>query len=669
MLIDILQTIKAHPESTDFRPLGRLLKRLRPTEKSHPKAAQAHLDSLIAVLSEQPELRVAFCLYLNSLLSSNQHLHLYTDTGILNNETLAAGIGRRFTERVLPRVSDDKYLDDAFARLIRRGKDTDWIETIPDASWAQLFEIVLSHPGTEQCREHTQMEQLNALRVLSHRVSAMGIESELVRHNPAVQAFESPFLALSTETDHFVRSRRERLHGLSSESIDHRQIEVLMSQCSDVLRKVRRLSAHRGVSVSLTYLMVRLEQCLERMHMLLDLLNDEARADHPLRLARFFKDMCRAERTDRSSRELISRHTHLLARNITEHAGETGGHYVTTTVAGYFGMFRSASRAGLIVAFMSLLKILAGRLALAPLGQALIYSMNYSFGFMLIHVLEGTIATKQPAMTASRIAASIEDSHDKRAERHLDKLAQLCIDIFRSQLVAILGNVCIAFPVALAIGMAWQWGNGEAPAGTVKAAKLLADLDPLHSLAIFHAAIAGVCLFLSGIISGYYDNAAIYGRIPERVAATKLILRMSPRWRERITNYLQHNLGALAGNFYFGIMLGSMSTLGFIFGLPLDIRHISFATANFAYALVGLHFALDWHVYVLSILGIAAIGITNLGVSFALALMLALKSRGVRFRLWIPLLKLILRRFISTPGEFFWPRRAVAASVPPEEHN
>lgn len=659
MLIDILQTIQSNPDSNDFRPLGRLLKRLRPREKAHPQAATAHLESLITLLEEMPELCISLLQYLNHLLSTRQHIHLYTDTGILDSETLGAGISRRLSERLLPRVSDDNYLDDAFARLIRRGRDSYWIEAIDDACWARLFSLLLNQPVANPCRAHCQLEQLKALRVLAHRVSAMGIESELVRHYPAVEAFESPFLALSSETDRFVRHQRERLQGLREDSIDHLQIAVLMDQCAEVLRKIKRQSARHGVSVSLTYLMVRLEQSLSRMHDLLELLDDSASADLPLLMARFLKEMCRAENADRSARQLFSRHTHLLARNITEHAGETGGHYVTTTIAGYFDMLRSASKAGVIVAFMALFKTLAGRLSLAPLGQAFLYSMNYSFGFMFIHILQGTIATKQPAMTASRIAASIEDAHDGKAERHLGNLAQLCIDIFRSQLVAITGNVAVAFPVAIAVGMCWQLLNGTPPANVSKSMHMLSDLDPLHSLAIFHAAIAGVCLFLSGIISGYYDNSAIYRRIPERVAATRLLQRLSPRWRERIRQYLQHNLGALAGNFYFGIMLGSMSTLGFILGLPLDIRHISFATANFAYAIVGLNFAPDWHVYLVSIIGIAAIGITNLAVSFGLALMLALKSRGVRFRLWIPLLKIIVQRLLTSPHDFFWPPKVV----------
>lgn len=662
MLIDILEDIAAHPGSSEFRPLGRLLKRLRPVDANRPEESAIHIEALVNLLSNRPELLAGLQGYLDSLLLTRRHLHLYADTGILGNEGLGAGIWRRINERLLPPVPDDEYLDDAFSRLIRRGRDADWIESVPDECWAQLFQLLLAGERSDEVRQHGRLQQLDALRVLAHRVSAMGLEPELVRNYPAVEDFESPFLALSNETERFVRHQREQLQGLRTDGIDHLQMQVLMDQCHEVLRKVRRQAGHQGVSVSLTYLLVRLEQSLQRMTLMLDFIAGDAGLQ-PLLLARFLKLMSRAERQSRSIRALFSRNTELLARNITEHASETGDHYVTTTHTGFFSMWRSAGKAGFIVAFMALIKILSARLALAPIAQAAIYSVNYSLGFMLIHVLHGTIATKQPAMTASHIAASIEDVPDRKAERQLGKLARLCVDVFRSQLVAIFGNVGIAFPVALLIGLIWQWGNGNGPASAAKSLHLLHDLSPVDSLALFHAAIAGFFLFLSGIISGYYDNQAIYSRIPERVAALRLLQRLPAARRAGIATYLRHNLGALAGNFYFGIMLGSMGTIGEILGLPLDIRHIAFATANFAYALVGLDFQVSWHVVAISIAGIAAIGLINLGVSFSLALMLALKSRGVQFRLWLPLLRLILQHLRQRPRDFFWPPRPMSADA------
>jgi site-specific recombinase len=64
--------------------------------------------------------------------------------------------------------------------------------------------------------------------------------------------------------------------------------------------------------------------------------------------------------------------------------------------------------------------------------------MNYSLGFMLVHVLHFTIATKQPAMTAARIAATLHES-DQKGSRHrqadVDSMADLVNKVFRTQVV------------------------------------------------------------------------------------------------------------------------------------------------------------------------------------------------------------------------------------------
>ena len=60
-------------------------------------------------------------------------------------------------------------------------------------------------------------------------------------------------------------------------------------------------------------------------------------------------------------------------------------------------------------------------------------------------------------------------------------------------------------------------------------------------------------------------------------------------------------------------------------------------------------------------LGIALIGLTNLAVSFALALRTALGARGIRFEHWGTLLRAIWRRFRSEPRSFLLPPRVVAS--------
>jgi site-specific recombinase len=165
---------------------------------------------------------------------------------------------------------------------------------------------------------------------------------------------------------------------------------------------------------------------------------------------------------------------------------------------------------------------------------------------------------------------------------------------------------------------------------------------------------------LSGLISGYYDNKASYSKIPERLMQLTGMQRLfgAARW-QRMTDYIGNNLGALAGNFFFGIMLGSIGQIGFFLGLPIDIRHVTFSSANFAFALVGLDHQLTWQVWAISLAGIALIGIVNLGVSFSLALFVAMRSRNVSFGKSRALLALLWMRFRQHQRDFFVPPKEV----------
>ena len=229
--------------------------------------------------------------------------------------------------------------------------------------------------------------------------------------------------------------------------------------------------------------------------------------------------------------------------------------------------------------------------------------------------------------------------------------------VCRSQLAAIAGNVMLALPVAVAIGFWLGQLEGQPVIAMDKGAHLLDGLDPL-SWALPHAAVAGFYLFLSGLITGYFDNQAAYGDIGMRIARLRWLCSILGKARAlRVGNYIQEHLGGIMGNFLFGCMLGSTGVLGTILGLPLDIRHIAFSSANLGYAFVGFDYSLPVKAVLWALLGIALIGLTNLAVSFALALRTALGARGIEFEHWGALLEAIWQRFRQAPRSFLLPPR------------
>jgi site-specific recombinase len=299
-----------------------------------------------------------------------------------------------------------------------------------------------------------------------------------------------------------------------------------------------------------------------------------------------------------------------------------------------------------------MIKILLSYLKAAPLVEAFLFSLNYSFGFMLVHVLHWTIATKQPAMTAQRIAAGLHSTAGRGID--LDRMAELVNKVFRTQIIAVLGNLATVIPTAWLLAMLYAYVTGHHLVSPQKALHMIEDSDPVHSLALLHAAIAGVWLFVSGLVSGYYDNKALYTRMGQRVRQLRGLGRAIGNARlDRLARYIEDNLGGLMGNLYFGILMGVTGTVGYLLGLPLDIRHVTFSSANFAIAAVALDYHLSWSMVATTVAGIALIGAVNLLVSFGLALWVALRARRIRFRHGFRLARALGRRFTSAPIDFF----------------
>jgi site-specific recombinase len=640
--------------SNDIGPLQRLIADLRPRSSKDVKQATGNLQALCHALETRADQAELLRAYLSQILCTRKISHLLTETGISKNTGFWSVAWQRLNYKWLPPVRRDEYMKDVFGKIFDHTDDYRWVGGVDDAVWIAVVHGLGFHDGeATPLRATLTHELLSAIQVLSYRISAIGLEPELVRNCPTIEEFESPFLRQNVELNEYASRYITWMADPGVVREDARHIDVLLTQCEEIVGKIRRASAVHGISVSLTRLLLRLTESILRLRRLLALL--DAAAEESSEVAalavRLFKELVQADNLKHSLSDLVKTNTELLALQVTEHASRSGDHYVTRTRSEWWGMLRSALGAGFIIGFMALLKLLASKLTLAPFDYALLYSLNYGLGFMLIHVLHFTIATKQPAMTAALMAQAIDEGKQK-----LNELMELIIRVVRSQFIAILGNIVLAMPVAYLLALLWQPATGHPLADVEKAHHLLHDLDPLHGLAVFYAAIAGICLFLSGLISGYYDNKAAYRDIAARIEQLRWLTWLLGKPRlTRVATYIGNNLGALAGNFFFGVMLGCIGTFGIFFGLPLDIRHITFSSANMAFALVGMGNQLSPEQWILSVSGLALIGLTNLAVSFTLALTVALRSRNVNLRREWAVVGMLGRRFLSDPRVFFLP--------------
>lgn len=657
----ILQQITALSEVPDPAVLKRLIDELRVSEKQ-PTLANEKIQQLIDILQLHPEYGDGLASFVLRLIIEYRQIALYTDTGIMSDHGFFSSFRRLIGHRFLPLLPEDDSVVELAGYLFNQPQDERWLATIDQDNWDILVALLKVSNDHLNLVASAKNNILNAIVILSYRITGIGLHPDLMNAYPQMLNYSAAFVAQNQEAVLFVNQYRQahELDNLTDtipeQAVSPAPLLVMLEQCEDMVATIRKRVYKTGISIHLTNMMLRLDQSLQRMRILTELVADNT-DNRDRAIIELIQTLITTANRRYSIGYLIDNNTKLLSRKVTENASRVGANYISTDKSGYKKMFKKASIGGFIIAFMATLKILAFQLAIAPMGRAFVNSMIYGLGFVFIYIVHGTVATKQPAMTAAAIASTISDGSGKKSHQ-LTKLSELVVDILRTQFIAIMGNVMLAIPVALLISFAWLNYFGTPMINADKAAHLLHDLDPFRSLALPHAAIAGVYLFLSGLIAGYYDNLAVYNKIGARIHRHWLLQRLLPKsWLQRLSAFIEANLGAIMGNFIFGVFLGSTATIGFLFGLPIDIRHIAFSSANLAHGLFNLSATqMSWEVILLSILGVILIGMMNLMVSFSLALFVALRSKEVRFFEWSRLTKLIVSHIISHPSDFFWPR-------------
>ena len=653
-----------------------LVDKLRPPRPTQTDTATENLRTLSHLLARRPDLLSNLRSAMRRLFDERKQVTMYVSSGLLPSTGFFSETSRRIGGRLLPEVIDTTYLKDLLSVVFHRVDDEIWVNAIADADWLELLGLLVGHqtPMFEEDASplpNTVGEILEALRVLSFHVSAIGLDPELVRIDPNLEEYESPFLAQNAELLTYIQHYNNWWTTPGALIADDKHLSVMLHQCDEVLQRVRKRAMRIGTSLTLTFKLERLRQHLERIHELIELLGEwrtrRVVEDAAPRIVRLFKTLVRAECRKNILADYWGKNVELLSLRMTESASKTGEHYITSSRTEYFGLFASAALGGLIIAFMAANKIVLGSQGMAPLNELLSFCLNYGLGFMLIHMLGGTVATKQPAMTANAIAASIGEAKGKT--RDLEALADLIVRTIRSQTGAILGNIGVAIPVALAVGVVIKLGTGEHFISPEKAQQLLDEIDPRGGALLF-AAIAGVCLFMSGLIAAYYDNLSAYNRVPQRLRQLRGLRRLLGEARaERFAAYVEQNIGALAGNFFFGFLLGGATGLGVLFGLPIDIRHIAFSSAYLGYAAAALDFSIPATTVAIAFAGVLLIGITNLLVSFMLTLSVAMRARRISFEQGRSLGGLLAKRLLRAPGAFLFPPRSDEPALGPTPPN
>ena len=633
-------------------------------------ASHSRLSLLLDALQQRPLTRAQLQAWWRTLLNTVDATTLLADYGFASRSAFVTELAERIHLKLLPGTPETSDASALFSLVFNDAFDAQWIAALDETVLARLADLLQVPTGSSDTRQpdgnalspwrHTVME---AITFCTSQIRAAGFSPELRLRMSTPARDNSAFHALATDLDALHRACLASPAAPTDEQ--QRALQHYLNQLDACRHAASSVYTHldvHGISVNLVFQLRQLRGRVLRVRALLDCLF----SPHPqTQSARLLAHLVTVGQERRSLRALIGSNSSMLAAKVAERSSEVGEHYITRTMPEYRAMLRQAAGGGAVMSITTLLKFVVLSLGLSAFWSGFYAGLNYALSFVLVQLLHWTVATKQPAMTAPAMAAKLKElSHPGAIEGFVDEVAHLV----RSQVAAIVGNLALVAPCVLLISSALWLSLGRPMIDDKTAEHVLQDLTLLGPTALF-AACTGILLFASSIIAGWVENWFVLHRLDSALRYNPNITAFLGDTRaDRWATFMRNNISGLAANVSLGLMLGLVPAFAAFFGLGLEVRHVTLSTGQLAAAAASL----GVEVFQLSafwwcVAGLGATGLLNVGVSFYLALRLALRAHNVSGIDRARISAAISVRLRQRPRSFFWPEPEALISADSHE--
>jgi site-specific recombinase len=644
----IVLSINSTNRGLDF--LVELFQQIRPADVKNTVESEIKFKAFLFQLQDDRSLLFSLRRSLLSQFVNSDITTALTESGLISSRGFIQELMSKLKHKIIPTLLKPTDFLFVIERIFYKRNDYLWMEKIDPDLWVKFFELIGIEVKLDAPELTRQLSQ--SMQALSYRLTMMGLEKEITRRYKTFNDAIFPFLEQNRLINLFLEKKQNaNEHELK---LILNGIAESLHNCLQSIKWVKDQRIEVGTSLAETFLLTRMEQHVERIFMILDALDN----DHEFNSRRFidyFIIVVRNQNRKNSLSEFLSQNLGLLAYQIAEHGGKRGETFITKTRKEFYLLFVSAMGGGFIISFIAIFKNLLAKIALAPFWHGILYSINYSFGFLLIQTTGSTLATKQPAFTASSVASSL-DSNKINNKPDLNNLAITISQVSRSQLASFAGNLLLVFPLTYLLAMLFYLATGSKIATGAEAMALLDAQHPFKSLALLYACFTGFFLFLSGLIAGWVENYIVYAQLAQRFKLHPFLHHnLGKRQMRWLVNTVENKLGSIAGSISLGFFLGMASFFGKTFGLPFDIRHITISAGNVAIGFFGMEGPLNYRYLFIILLGVGLIGFLNFFVSFGCAFYVAVKSRGIRLKEYPEFLGILWRYMKKHPADFIRP--------------
>ena len=563
---------------------------------------------------------------LRDFWSHHSYVRVISEAGLPDEAFLVRELLARAVRHLLPvdEVEGDLYV--LMDSLNLKESDARWVASLSQpliASWAETF-----RPST--------FSILASCKILALRATNVALSRDLIAFADDEDITKSPFFHLPGIVEHVIRHPE-----------DFHLWEQQRAACEAQLQTVNQSLADRGSSANLIFRVRLLRSLLGRIQQVISL----ERPDSDAR--KLAVTVVHGFAAQRRIRGVLSASARRLARSVVERTGRAGKHYIAKDTQQWGVMGLGAVLAGVITSFTALFKYSLSAMIHAPMLLAVAHSLNYVASFLLMQAGGFLLASKMPAVTAATLVDAMEDP----AKDHMASLQA----ISKTQFIVTLSNLIGAIPASIAIDRLYIAVRGYPFLPEPAAEHGIRMLFPQASLTILFAITTGVFLWLSSLATGWTANYLALHRMGSAISnSLRIRHKLGPARAEKLANWVKHHAPGSVGYIILGFLLGAVPIMFELFGIPLEVRHVTLAAASLGYALDAslLHGQLHWQDALLAFSGIALVGILNIVTSFVLSFLLAIRARNIGEVQSRRFLREVGQELLAHPFSFLLPRES-----------
>ncbi len=619
------------------------------------EASVNRVHLFLDAVQARPETQARLQAWWKKLVQTVDITTLLADFGFAPRTAFASELAERLRRKMLPGTPETIDASELFLLALPQEFDAKWIAALEPATLARLADVLSEHHAASTW--HWEHVVLDAITFCASQISATGFAPELRLRMSEEARRAQPFHELVSDVqvlrEEVMRLPREAYAESPELQAATQQLRERLDACRQAASTVYAHLEDNGISVGLVF---RLRQLRERVLRVRELMDCLLSPSPTVSAARLIAHLVVVGRERSSVRALVASNSSLLAAKMAERSAETGEHYITRNRAEYREMLLKAAGGGAATALTTWLKFLLGAAALGAFWGGWWAGIMYAASFVFIQLMQWTLATKQPAMTAPAMAVKLKDlSSGSAVEEFVDEVTNLV----RSQVAAVAGNVGMVTPCVLLISWLIWLASGHSMIDKAHAAEVFHSLHLLNPTTLLFAAFTGILLFSSSMIAGWAENWFVLHRLDSAMRYNPRITRLLGEKRARIwAHFMRENISGFASNISLGLMLGLVPPVLAFLGLGLQARHVTLSTGQLA-AAAAAYGPEVWRMPDLwwCIAAIPLIGALNLSVSFYFAFRLALRAHNVSGVDRARIRSAIWARWRSAPASFFVPAR------------